>query len=72
MERSSHCDNVLALGKALVRELNLDKSVDIDTFSRWMAHYIAELIKDTRNTEGEQLEKLIEHAQAAIAKIRGN
>lgn len=37
--------NVLALGKALVDELDLDPGVD--TLSRWMAHYIAELIEAT-------------------------
>ena len=34
---------VLDLGRALVQELGLDPGVD--TLSRWMAHYIAELIK---------------------------
>ncbi len=34
---------VLDLGRALVKELGLDDSVD--TLGRWMAHYIAELIE---------------------------
>lgn len=47
----SQSDGVLALGESLVQELNLDKSVD--TLGRWMAHYIAELIDDAKNAEGE-------------------
>lgn len=46
-------DPVLALGRALTKELQLDDSVD--TLSRWMAHYIAELIVAVDQTEpGEQ------------------
>jgi hypothetical protein len=47
----SQSDGVLALGEALVQELDLDKSVD--TLGRWMAHYIAELIDDAKNADGE-------------------
>lgn len=43
MEQSEQQKAVLELGKLLVKELDLEKSVD--TLSRWMAHYIAEKIK---------------------------
>lgn len=43
MEKSEQQKAVLELGRLLVKELDLEKSVD--TLSRWMAHYIAEKIK---------------------------
>lgn len=43
MEQSGQQKEVLELGKLLVKELGLEKSVD--TLSRWMAHYVAEKIK---------------------------
>ena len=43
MEQSEQQKEVLELGKLLIKELDLQKSVD--TLSRWMAHYIAEKIK---------------------------
>jgi hypothetical protein len=43
MEQSEHQKAILELGKLLVKELDLEKSVD--TLSRWMAHYVAEKIK---------------------------
>lgn len=42
MEQSEQQKAVLELGKLLVKELGLEKSVD--TLSRWMSHYIAEKI----------------------------
>ena len=43
--------DVLDLGRALVEELGLDPGVD--TLSRWMAHYIAELIEDAETVKVE-------------------
>lgn len=43
MEQSEQQKEVLELGKLLVKELGLEKSVD--TLSRWMAHYVAGKIK---------------------------
>jgi hypothetical protein len=43
MEQSEQQKAVFELGKLLVKELDLEKSVD--TLSRWMAHYVAEKIK---------------------------
>lgn len=43
MEQLEQQKAVLELGKLLVKEFDLEKSVD--TLSRWMAHYVAEKIK---------------------------
>jgi hypothetical protein len=43
MEQSEQQKAILELGKLLVKELGIQKSVD--TLSRWMAHYVAEKIK---------------------------
>lgn len=40
------------LGKALVKEFNLDPGVD--TTARWMAHYIAEQIERAENSTGAE------------------
>ncbi|WP_201132265.1 AVAST type 3 anti-phage proein Avs3b [Geobacter anodireducens] len=58
--------DVLALGRALVKELGLDPGED--TLSRWMAHYIAELIKDAETASVEDRpEKLAKCADAILA-----
>ena len=44
MVRRIRSDSVLALGKKIVDELGLDQSAD--TLGRWMAHYLAEKMKD--------------------------
>jgi len=43
---------VLDLGRALVSELGLDS--EVDTLSRWMAHYIAELIEEAETAKVEE------------------
>lgn len=43
MENSELQEQIINLGKLFVRELKLDPGVD--TFSKWMAHYIAEKMK---------------------------
>ncbi|MBL7771137.1 MAG: hypothetical protein JNK20_19345 [Flavipsychrobacter sp.] len=50
MEQSEQQKAVLELGKLLVKELGLEKSVD--TLSRWMAHYVAEKIKHAEGLPG--------------------
>jgi hypothetical protein len=56
MEQSKRLEEVLTLGERLVEELDLGKSVD--TLSKWMAHYIAELISDARNTTDADKQKI--------------
>lgn len=49
MENSGIQNEVIELGKLLVKELELDDSVD--TLGRWMAHYIAEKIEAVKNAD---------------------
>jgi len=51
MEQSKTQKELLELGKSLVEELRLDTG---DTLGRWMAHYVAELLKDAERAEGEE------------------
>lgn len=54
------------LGRALVRELGLDPGYD--TLTHWMAHYIAELIKDAEAASAEdRSEKLAKCAETILA-----
>ena len=59
--------DVLALGRALVKELGLDPGVD--TLSRWMAHYIAELIKDAETAKVEDRTAKFSMCADAILKL---
>lgn len=53
------------LGRALVEELGLDPGVD--TLSRWMAHYIAELIQEAETAKAEDRpSKLVKCADAIL------
>ena len=51
-EESSRFDQVLALGRKLVEELDLESSAD--TLGRWMAHYLAELMDQAENASPEE------------------
>ena len=51
MEQYQQSKDILNLGNKLVEELNMIDSND--TLSRWMAHYIAELIHNAEKAEGE-------------------
>lgn len=55
------------LGKALVKELNLDPSVD--TTARWMAHYIAEQIELAEHSSGIQKQEAEERCFETILKL---
>ena len=55
MEGSEMQGQVINLGKALVKELDLEPGVD--TLSRWMAHYIAEQIITAENAAGDEKSK---------------
>jgi hypothetical protein len=56
---------VLDLGRALVKELGADQGVD--TLSRWMAHYIAELIETAEAATDElRSDKLSKCADAIL------
>lgn len=51
MESSPNSEAILALGEALVEELKT--SYETPTLSRWMAHYIAELMSDVQDKPNE-------------------
>jgi hypothetical protein len=51
MDESTRSDAILALGRKLVEELGLEPSVD--TFGRWIAHYIADLMFQAENATDE-------------------
>jgi hypothetical protein len=66
MENSELQEQIINLGKLLVQELKLDPGVD--TFSKWMAHYIAEKMKmaeqaltdeDKKEAEKESFETIL-------------
>jgi hypothetical protein len=54
MEKSERFNQVVALGRKLVKELDLEPSVD--TLGRWMAHYIADLMKTVEESVGDARE----------------
>jgi len=50
-ERSAGSNAIIAIGKKLVAELDLDNSVD--TLARWMAHHVAELMHEADDAVGD-------------------
>lgn len=54
MENSEIQKQVMNLGKLLVAELEREDEVRVNTFARWMAHYIAEKIKYAENSQGQE------------------
>ncbi|WP_217351451.1 AVAST type 3 anti-phage proein Avs3b [Aquisalimonas sp. 2447] len=64
---STQSKAILALGKKLVEEFELDQSVD--TLGRWMAHHIAELIHDAENAELEDQPSKQERCASAILEL---
>ena len=67
MVRRIRSDSVLALGKKIVDELGLDQSVD--TLGRWMAHDLAEKMKDAEAATGGAREQKISECSDAILKL---
>lgn len=59
MEQSKHSEEeIIKLGKKLVKELNLQHSVN--TLARWMSHYIAELIHNINTAKSKEEKKLLQ------------
>lgn len=67
MDESAPSYSILALGKKLVEELGLDQSTD--TLGRWMAHYIAETIKDAEAATGEAHNRKMSECSDFILKL---
>ena len=59
---------VIKLGEKIVDELLLSDGVD--TLSKWMAHYIGELIEKVENSEGEEKEKYEKECFETILKLQ--
>ncbi|RBQ29472.1 hypothetical protein [Aliarcobacter vitoriensis] len=60
---------IIKLGEKIVDELLLSDGVD--TLSKWMAHYIAELIEKAKYAEGEEKEKYEKECFETILKLWG-
>lgn len=60
----------MVLGRALVEEFDHDK--DVDTLSRWMAHYIAELIEAAESANDEDRPAKLAKCADAILKLWGH
>lgn len=54
MESSETLDKIINLGKLFVKEFKLE--LGVDTFSRWMAHYLAEKITIAEQSQGKEKE----------------
>lgn len=67
MENSETKEQVINLGKTIVQELGLEPGVD--TLSRWMSHYIAELIKSAETSSADEKDKLEKECLETILKV---
>ncbi len=67
MEKSKHYNDVLTLGRLLVKELDLEKSVD--TLGRWMAHHISELIDKAEKIKGKEKADVEDRCRDAILDL---
>lgn len=66
-DSSERSNAILVLGRKLVEELGLEDSTD--TLSRWMAHYIAELIVQAERSTGKEKESIEKGCFEAILKL---
>ena len=66
-EYSEIHNQVINLGKLLVKELALEPGVD--TLSRWMVHYISELMVSIENTSGSEKQELEKNCFDTILKL---
>lgn len=67
MEDSKAQDKILNLGKAIVKELELDPGVD--TLAKWMAHYVAEKIVLAEKLNGNKKEQAEKECFETILKL---
>ncbi len=67
MVKPGRSDSLLALGKKLSQELGTDQRVD--TLSRWMSHWIAELMCSVDDATGEERRKRMAECGAAIMRL---
>ena len=67
MEKSKQYSDVIALGKLLVEELQLNQSVD--TLGRWMAHHIAEVMHEAEKATGRKRAEAEDRCRGAILAL---
>ncbi|MEL1240380.1 hypothetical protein [Flavobacterium flavipallidum] len=67
MENLEQQEKIINLGKLFVKELKLEPGVD--TFSRWMAHYLAEKMSVAEQSEGSQKEAAEKECFDVILKL---
>lgn len=67
MEKLNTQQAVIKLGKEFVNKLGLDPGVD--TFGRWMCHYIAEQMLKAENSEGTEKEVAEKNCYETILKF---
>lgn len=67
MENLEQRKKIINLGKLFVKELKLEPGVD--TFSRWMAHYLAEKITIVERLEGNEREAAEKECYDVILKL---
>lgn len=67
MEDSKAQNKILTLGKAIVKELELDPGVD--TLAKWMAHYVAEKITLAERLSGNEKKQAEEECFEIISKL---
>ena len=71
MENSETHGKAWILGEALVRELS-DESRELDTLSRWMAHYVAEQMTLASQSSGKEHEGATERCFQTILTLWNN
>ncbi|WP_146201417.1 hypothetical protein [Leucothrix arctica] len=57
----------LRLGELLVKELDLDQSVD--TLGRWMSHHISDLMAEVDSSEGTKKQEIEDRCHEAILAL---
>jgi hypothetical protein len=67
MEKSEIQQKTINLGKLLVKELELEESVD--TLGRWMAHHLAAKITEAENAKGKAKDEIEKECADLILKI---
>lgn len=67
MEDSKAQNKISTLGKAIVKELELDPGVD--TLAKWMAHYVAEKIALAEKLSGDKKKQAEEDCFEIISKL---
>lgn len=60
-------EKILTLGKGIVKELELDPGVD--TLSKWMAHYVSEMIVSAENLSGNKKAKAQKQCFDIVSKL---